>query len=61
MFLALTQDVPLDHVVPLAQYNHRVSIANTGTFALLSNICPHQNGLYGWVLYIVVMFNVLYV
>ena len=43
MFLALTQDIPLDHVVPLAQYNRRVSIANTGTFALLSNICPHQN------------------
>jgi phenylpropionate dioxygenase-like ring-hydroxylating dioxygenase large terminal subunit len=43
MFLALTQDIALDHVVPLAQYNHKVSIVNTGTFALLSNICPHQN------------------
>lgn len=42
MFLALTQDVPVGHVVPLTQYDNRVSIANTGTFSLLSNICPHQ-------------------
>lgn len=43
MFLALTQDIPVDHVIPLPQYDNRVSIANTGTFSLLSNICPHQN------------------
>lgn len=43
MFLALTQDIPNDHVVPLLQYDNRISIANTGTFSLLSNICPHQN------------------
>lgn len=43
MFLALTQDIPNDHVVPLQQYDKRISIANTGAFSLLSNICPHQN------------------
>lgn len=42
MFLALTQDVPINHVVPLQQYNNRVSLVNTGTYSLLSNICPHQ-------------------
>lgn len=43
MFLALTQDIPFDHVIPLPQYRNRVSIVNTGSFALISNICPHQN------------------
>ena len=43
MFIALTQDIPDNHIVPLPQYNNRVSVANTGTFSLLSNVCPHQN------------------
>jgi phenylpropionate dioxygenase-like ring-hydroxylating dioxygenase large terminal subunit len=43
MFLALTQDIPVDNIVPLLQYDNRVSVANNGTFALMSNICPHQN------------------
>jgi phenylpropionate dioxygenase-like ring-hydroxylating dioxygenase large terminal subunit len=43
MFLALKQDIPLDHVVPLTQYRHTMSVANTGEFHLISNVCPHQN------------------
>ena len=43
MFLALTQDIPAGQVVPLAQYDNRVSIVNNGDFSLLSNICPHQS------------------
>ena len=43
MFLALTQDVQTDQIAPLAQYDNRISIANNGSFSLLSNICPHQN------------------
>lgn len=43
MFLALSQHVPDGHIIPLAQYNNRVSITNTGEFSLLSNVCPHQN------------------
>ena len=43
MFLALTQDIPIDNIVPLAQYDKRVCVVNNGEFALMSNICPHQN------------------
>ena len=43
MFLALSQHVPIGHAIPLTQYDNRVSIVNNGTFALLSNVCPHQN------------------
>lgn len=43
MFLALKQDIPLNHVVPLEQYSKTVSIANTNDFQLISNVCPHQN------------------
>jgi len=43
MFLALKQDIPLDTVTPLVQYDNKVSIANTGDFYLVSNVCPHQN------------------
>lgn len=43
MFLALTQDIPIDNIVPLPQYNNRVCVVNDGTFSLMSNICPHQN------------------
>lgn len=43
MFLALKQDIPIKHVMPLAQYEHTVSIANTGEFYLINNVCPHQN------------------
>lgn len=43
MFLALKQDIPLNRVVPLQQYNHTVSLANIDDFYLISNVCPHQN------------------
>lgn len=43
MFLALTQDILPGQIVPLPQYDNRYSVANTGTFYLLDNICPHQN------------------
>jgi len=43
MFLALTQDIPVDKIIPLTQYDNRVCVVNNGEFSLLSNICPHQN------------------
>lgn len=43
MFLALSQHVPIGHVIPLPQYDNRVSIVNNGTWSLMSNVCPHQN------------------
>jgi len=42
MFLSLTQDITLDHVIPLAQYNQRVSIENTGIFNLLKLKQKHR-------------------
>jgi phenylpropionate dioxygenase-like ring-hydroxylating dioxygenase large terminal subunit len=43
MFLALTQDLPKDKIIPLAQYDNATSIVNADKCYLISNICPHQN------------------
>jgi phenylpropionate dioxygenase-like ring-hydroxylating dioxygenase large terminal subunit len=43
MFLSLTQDVCQGYVLPLSQYDKKLSLVNNDGFYLLDNICPHQH------------------
>jgi nitrite reductase/ring-hydroxylating ferredoxin subunit len=46
MFLGLVQDIGLGQIHPLIQLNNRWSLTNNNNvFALMSNVCPHQNSL----------------
>lgn len=43
MFLALTQDIPPGHVMPLAQFENNMCLVNGAGFHLIGNVCPHQH------------------
>ena len=45
MFLAHTNDIPLDFKKPLKQYQNKRMLINDGQFKLGNNICPHQQSL----------------
>lgn len=42
MFLSLTQDVHQGHVLPLDQFDKKMSLVNNHELYLLNNVCPHQ-------------------
>lgn len=42
MFLALKQDILPNTVVPLPQFDNKLSLVNNDGLYLLDNVCPHQ-------------------
>jgi len=42
MFLALKQDILLNTIVPLPQFNDNLSLVNHNELYLMGNVCPHQ-------------------